>query len=368
MKILFVLPRMVAGGVERVTLSLAEEFRNQGIECRLALRSAQGAWLAEAKEIFTEVDVVAAEGMRHFVPNLAKLIAGWQPTHLITAFADIGLLTLLARRQSGLRPRLIHGIHNTHAFANRRKGIRGLLRFGLDGVIARLLYPRVDAIVCVSTGIAAEVKACCPSVSDRTHTIYNPIANTAEIVRIQAESRLQTKPTSEIFHIVGLGRLTHQKGFDVLIDAARKLPSSPPWRIDIYGDGPLRGDLQRQINRHGLQQRIGLCGYTSQPHAVLQNADLFVLSSRYEGFGLVIAEAMLHGVQIVSTDCRHGPREILDQGRLGQMVPVENAIALAHATQRAMAHEFWINPDKLMQKAATFSIESSAALWIAVLV
>jgi glycosyltransferase involved in cell wall biosynthesis len=369
MKILFVLPRMVAGGVERVTLNLARELRNQGIECRLALRSAQGEWLTEAKEIFTAVDVMAAEGMRHFVPNLAKLIKSWKPTHLITAFADIGLLTLLARRQSGLRPRLIHGIHNTHTFANRRTGLRGLLRFGLDGVIARLLYPRVDALVCVSKGIEAEVKACCPSVSHRTHTIYNPIANAAEITRIQAESRLLTKPKpqSEIFRIVGLGRLTHQKGFDVLIDAARKLPASPPWHIDIYGDGSLRGDLQRQVERHELQHRICLRGYTNHPYAVLQDADLFVLSSRHEGFGLVVAESMLLGVQIVATDCPHGPREILDQGRLGQLVPVGNATALTQAVQRAMSHDFWIEPAELQHKAATFSSESSAAQWIALL-
>jgi glycosyltransferase involved in cell wall biosynthesis len=359
---------MVAGGVERVTLSLAREFRNQGIECRLALRSAQGEWLAEAKEIFTEVDVVADEGMRHFVPNLAKLIAGWQPTHLVTAFADIGLLTLLAGRQSGLRPRLIHGIHNTHVFANRRPGLRGLLRFGLDSAITRLLYLRVDALVCVSKGIEAEVKACCPSVSSRTHTIYNPIANAAQINRIQAESQLQTKPKSELFRIVGLGRLTHQKGFDVLIDAARKLPASPPWRIDIYGDGSLRGDLQRQIERHELQHRICLRGYTDHPYAVLQEADLFVLSSRHEGFGLVVAEAMLHGVQIVATDCPHGPREILDQGRLGQLVPVDDATVFSQAIQRSMSHEFWIEPAELQHKAVTFSTESSAAQWLALLI
>lgn len=368
MKVLFVLPRMMAGGVERVTLKLAGALRGQGIECRLALRQAHGEWLAEAKQIFTEVDVVAAEGMRNFVRNLAKLIADWQPTHLITAFADIGLLTLLARRQSGLRPRLIHGVHNTHVFANRREGFLGLLRFGLDNVITRLLYPRVDAIVCVSKGIEGEVKACCPSVSNQTHTIYNPIADAAEIARIQTESRAPSEPKSEIFRIVGLGRLTHQKGFDVLIDAARKLqPASLPWRIDIYGDGPLRGDLQKQIERHGLQHRLCLRGYTDQPYAVLQEADLFVLPSRYEGFGLVIAEAMMHGVQIIATDCPHGPREILDDGRLGQLVPVDDSTALASAIQRVMSHDFWVEPTVLQQKAATFSTESSAAQWLALL-
>jgi len=161
--------------------------------------------------------------------------------------------------------------------------------------------------------------------------------------------------------------LTPQKGFDVLIDAAAKLPSTPAWHIEIYGDGPQREALQRRIAQHNLQHRITLHGYTDQPHAALQAADVFVLPSRYEGFGLVIAEAMLHGVQVVAADCPHGPRELLDAGRLGQLVPVGDASALASALLAVLSRNHWVEAAELQRQAARFSAESSIAQWLTVL-
>lgn len=367
MKILFVLPRMWAGGVERVTLNLAAAFRQEGITCRLVLRHGQGELFAEAREIFSEVDIIADDGMRHFVPRLAALIRAWQPTHIITAFTDVGLLTWLARRRAGVPARLIHGIHNTHAAANRRPGLWGLLRYAADGVMARYLYSRVDAIVCVSKGIEAEVMACCPSAAAHTNTIYNPVASAAFIAQCVRPTRRDPEPASGCWTIVGLGRLTPQKGFDVLIEAAAKLPTTPDWCIDIYGDGPQRADLQQRIVQSGLQHRITLHGYTDQPHAMLSAAEIFVLPSRYEGFGLVIAEAMLHGVQVIAADCPHGPHELLDGGRLGQLVPADNAAALASALLAVMSRKFWIEPSELQRQAARFSTEASVAQWLVVL-
>ena len=358
---------MLAGGVERVTLNLAHSLQGDGIECRLALRSSQGEWLAQAQETFADVDVIAAKGMLHFVPNLAMLIADWKPTHIITAFSDVGLLTLLARHKSGVRAQLIHGIHNTHAFANRRPGMIGMLRYGLDGVFSRLLYPRADALICVSKGIEAEVKACCPSVIAKTHTIYNPVASAAFIAQCAQEAKRRPRPSVKRRSIIALGRLTRQKGFDVLIDAAARMPAAPDWHIDIYGDGPERGTLQHRIKRRGMQNRITLHHHTGFPHEVLRKADVFVLPSRYEGFGLVLAEAMMHGVQVIAADCPQGPRELLDDGRLGQLVPVEDSAALALALQKVLTHALWTDLDELLHQAARFATEYSIVRWLYVM-
>lgn len=366
MKILFVLPRMVGGGVERVTLNLATALRQRGVECRLALRRAEGEMLGEAQRVFASVDVLADASLWQFIPRLSALIQSSQPTHIITAFADVGLLTWIARRQAGAKAPIIHGIHNTHAFANRRPGASGLLRYAADRLFSRLLYPRVDAIVCVSKGIEAEVKACCPSAAAHTRTIYNPATSKAQIAHCLQNPR-DRKRKDGPWRIVGLGRLTEQKGFDILIKAAGRLPVLPAWQIHIYGDGPLRDVLQQSIHQHGLQERFTLCGYTADPAAALDLADVFVLPSRHEGFGLVLVEAMLHGAQVIATDCPHGPREILDGGRLGQLVPVGDAAALAAALQRTLTREFWINPPALQDHAARFSTEASVAQWLAVI-
>jgi glycosyltransferase involved in cell wall biosynthesis len=366
MKILFVLPRMVGGGVERVTLNLATALRQRGVECRLALRRAEGELFSEAQRVFASVDVLADASLWQFVPRLAALIQSSQPTHIITAFADVGLLTWIARRRAGAKVPIIHGIHNTHAFANRRQGVSGLLRYAADRLFSCLLYLRVDAIVCVSKGIEAEVKACCPSAAAHTCTIYNPVASEAQIAHCLQNPRHSERKDGP-WRIVGLGRLTEQKGFDVLIKAAGLLPASPPWQINIYGDGPLLAVLQQSIQRHGLEGRVTLCGYTTDPAAALDLADVFVLPSRHEGFGLVLVEAMLHGAQVIATDCPQGPREILDGGRFGQLVPVGDAAALAAALQRTLTRKVWINPPALQDHAARFSTEASVAQWLAII-
>lgn len=367
MKVLFVLPRMWAGGVERVTLNLAAAFKQQGIECCLALRCPQGELIDEAQHVFSGVEVIAAEGMQHFVPRLTTLLRTLQPTHIVTAFTDIGLLTLIAKRRSRVDARLIHGIHTTHAFANRRPGFPGLLRYGLDRIFARTLYPRVDAIVCVSRGIEMEVRHCCPFVADKVRTIYNPVASETEISNYASQEHRHPGLGQAAYRFVALGRLTPQKGFDVLIRAAANLPAQPDWRLDIYGDGPQRDVLQALINKHELGGRVILHGHTDRPHAALEAADALVLSSRYEGFGLVIIEAMMHGVQIIATDCPHGPREILEDGRLGQLVPSDNPAALAQAMQQIMAQSNPVDPTALKNRAAQFSTEASAAQWLDVL-
>ena len=366
MKILFVLPRMVGGGVERVTLNLATALRQRGVECRLALRRAEGEMLAEAQQVFASVDILTDVSLWQFIPRLTALIDTAQPTHIVTAFTDIGLLTWIARRRGKAKVPIIHGIHNTHAFANRRPGMIGLLRYLLNRQLDRLLYPRVDAIVCVSKGIEAEVKACCPSAASYTRTIYNPVATKVQIAHCLQNPRQRERHAGP-WRIVGLGRLTEQKGFDVLIKAAGLLPASPPWQIDIYGDGPLRAVLQQSIQRHGLQDRITLHGYTTDSASALDHADVFVLPSRHEGFGLVLVEAMLHGAQVIATDCPQGPREILDGGRLGQLVPVGDAAALTTAIQRILTGKLWIKSLTLQAHAARFSTEFSVTQWLEVI-
>lgn len=363
MRVLFVLPRMVSGGVERVTLNLIESLKTDGIECRLALRRCHGELIEEA-EALVEVDELAGESILHFVPRLTRLINEWHPTHIVTAFSDIGLMTLLASRLAGKKIKLIHGIHNTHSFVSRRRGLIGLIRYGIDYVMARALYRRASAIVCVSHGVEEEVKAMCPSAAARTTTIYNPVLRADQINTSKARKRF---PRKGIQRIIALGRLTPQKGFDILIQAAAQLPAEPTWRIDIYGDGPMRTLLQTLIDRFNLNARVRLCGHIKNPLDVLANADVFVLSSRYEGFGLVLIEAMSQGLQIIASDCRHGPREILEDGRLGLLVPPNNVAALTTAIVQAFSGEFEVSAAELQARAEQFTTEKAYQHWNALL-
>jgi glycosyltransferase involved in cell wall biosynthesis len=151
------------------------------------------------------------------------------------------------------------------------------------------------------------------------------------------------RPTSTAKHVAGrytiaaMGRLAPQKGFDILIDAfARVAKDRPDWRLVIFGEGPERGRLASQCARLGLGDRVSMPGVTGEPTEAFSKANLFVLSSRYEGFPNALCEAMAAGLAVIATDCDSGPAEIVRPDEDGLLVPVDDPAALAHAMAALM--------------------------------
>lgn len=355
MKILFVLPRMVTGGVERVTLRLVEGLQARGHECAFALRRAYGEFLPEA-EALCPVFEVAAGGLHQFVPKLAQLIQSWQPSHIVTAFADVGVLTHLAIKQSGHKPYWVHGVHATHDAVTATPGIKGRLLYQLDQYFAAWVYKKAGKVVAVSDGVRADILQRFTVDASQVVTIYNPVLDESQLIPKSPSTGFATPPK-----IVALGRLARQKGFDILIEAMRQVPQ--PWQLEIWGDGEGKAALQNQIRASGQQNHIRLCGHTSHPLDILRQADVFVLSSRYEGFGLVLVEALAAGCCIVSTDCPHGPREILENGRYGLLVGNENPQALAAGISQALSQAQPSSAAEMLERAQEFSVNRAVFNW-----
>ncbi len=167
--------------------------------------------------------------------------------------------------------------------------------------------------------------------------------------------------------VTAVGRLTGQKRFDLLIDAFADVAGDfPEWSLTIWGEGEARADLEGQCERLGLGDRIRLPGLTPEPGSWIETADLFALSSDYEGWPNVVLEAMAAGLPIVATDCPFGAREMLDGGACGLLVPTGSVEALADGLRRLMADRALrdkLGENAKSRAAAVYSTERIIAQW-----
>ncbi len=187
----------------------------------------------------------------------------------------------------------------------------------------RRYYGALDAVTVLTSADEREYGALLAGARTRVARIPNPLPPATAAPPVSA----QTAPI-----IVAAGRLTRQKGFDLLIAAfARIAGQAPAWRLRIYGSGPEKARLQAQIDGLSLSDRVTLMGRSKRLDEAMAEGSLFALSSRFEGFGMVLVEAMAAGLAVVSFDCPHGPADIVSDGEDGLLVPPEDVGGLAAA-------------------------------------
>jgi glycosyltransferase involved in cell wall biosynthesis len=157
--------------------------------------------------------------------------------------------------------------------------------------------------------------------------------------------------------VLAAGKLKRQKGFDTLLDAFARLRRERPLRLVLLGRGPEEAKLRRQAESLGVAGDVLLAGFQADPFAWMRRAAVFALSSRFEGLPGTLIQAMACGCPVVSTDCDHGPREILEGGRFGPLVPVGDATALAAAIGSQL--DAPQPAERLQERAAAFDVESA---------
>jgi GalNAc-alpha-(1->4)-GalNAc-alpha-(1->3)-diNAcBac-PP-undecaprenol alpha-1,4-N-acetyl-D-galactosaminyltransferase len=196
--------------------------------------------------------------------------------------------------------------------------------------LRRLAYPFADVLVCQTTSTLLEFQK---TIRVRGRAIPNLIAVPSDFVRRQRSPDGGTAPRV----LVAMGRLCPEKGFDLLLNAfARIAGRHPGWSLKIIGTGPLREQLAAQRKTLNLCGRVQFTGVLTEPFSELSQADLFVFSSRYEGFGNALCEAMACGLPAVSFNCPAGPGEIIRHEVDGILVPPEDVDALAAALDDLM--------------------------------
>jgi glycosyltransferase involved in cell wall biosynthesis len=349
--IAILLPSFSGGGVERVMILLSRYFAQQHLRVDLVVGKPAGPL---RPDVPGEVRVVSLGGKRALaalVP-LISYLRRERPAALLSSMEHVNLVALWARRIASSATRLVISVPNVQSENARRAATK---RERWVPRLARLFYPWADEILAVSQGAADDLARSARLPRARIKVIYNPVL-TPELPRRAAEPAPHPwLQAGEPAVILGAGRLTAQKDFPTLIRAFALARTAQPMRLIILGEGELREPLRSLAADLGLAAQVDLPGFVDNPYAFMSRGRVFVLSSAWEGFGLVLVEAMACGTPVVSTDCPAGPAEILMGGRLGRLVPVGDAEAMAEAIRATLAAP---TPAELLRRRADdFSLE-----------
>jgi glycosyltransferase involved in cell wall biosynthesis len=325
--IAFYLPSLFGGGAERVIVNLAQGITERGLPVDVVVGAARGDFLGQLPPAVRLVDLRASRVLRSLGP-LRRYLRRERPRILVSSLSHANVVALWAAKLARQGTPVVVTVHNTMSQSNREQG-RLAGRFWPH--LLRLFYPWAAGIVAVSRCAADDLARTSGLPRDRVQVIYNPVITPAMLALARQAPEHPWFAPGEPPVILGVGRMTPQKDFSTLIRAFGGLRRHQPARLIILGEGEDRPRLEALVSELGLGPDVALPGFRDDAMGFMSHAALFVLSSAWEGLPTVLIEALAVGTPVISTDCPSGPREILQDGRLGALVPVGDAAALSEA-------------------------------------
>ena len=352
-RIALFLPSLRLGGAERAAVNIAREASRRGIDVDVLLQKKDGALLSQVPEGVRVLDLHTSS-VRRCIPGLVGYMRMNRPHAVLSFMSHCNLIALMASLLSRSRPRIIGSEHGLPAWL-RSQGLSSLRTWVLQQLV-RVLYPRMDALVCVSDGLRQVFAYAAPGIASRINVVPNPV----DVDAITACSQMPLM--SALFErtdplVAAAGRFVPEKNFSLLLEAFALVHAETNARLILLGEGPLRTQLSEDIDRLGLQGAVVMPGMVDNPFAYFARASVFASSSDSEGFGNVLVEAMASGVPVVSTDCPYGPAEILDGGKYGRLVPIGNPSLLARAILAELRSPS-VPRDVLIGRAREFGVAS----------
>jgi len=352
------LPSFDKGGVERMLTQLALGLSGLGVRLDFVIRQRRSGYLDRLPDNIRVVEL----GPGGDAQAAARYLAEVKPRLLLSSKDENNVIALEAKRLSGAPTQV--WLRSAIAESSRVSGQFFWKRWKAYRVM-RQTYPAADGVIAVSRDLARDLAQITGMPETRIHVVANPVV-TPEMQSLAAQ------PVEHPWFgagqppvIVGVGRLARVKNFALLLQAFARVRRAYPARLMILGEGRERGPLEKMAAKLGLGDDFALPGYVANPYAYVSRSRLFVLSSLSEGSPNALTEALALGVPSVATDCLSGPREILQDGRYGPLVPVNDVSALAEAMLKTLENP--LSSGVLREAAEPFTVEKSARAYAAVL-
>jgi len=336
-RVCFVLPSLNGGGAERAAVHILNGLDETRWDRSMYLFLREGPYL---NDLQSSIDVVSGPGgsrLRRWL-HLRRYLRGTRPQLVVPFLSYFSALS--ASRGAGIDARVVFNLQTpmSHFLTDADYPWRGRWHRRLFSLVTRAAYRLADAIVTTSAGVADDLVTVFGVPRERIQIVHNPVD--LDAVRSMADEPLDPSHEAIWSHpaIVAAGRLADAKNYPLLLDAVAVLRRTVPARLFILGQGEREAGMRDQIERLGLGDAVVLCGFQKNPWKYIARADLFALTSRYEGFGNVLIEAMACGVPVVATSSP-GTREIVTAGADGLLVDSHEPDAMAAALARVLTDE-----------------------------
>jgi glycosyltransferase involved in cell wall biosynthesis len=358
-----IISNLEIGGAEKNAVIIANAFSELGYHVEVLLLQARGPLFKNLHSNISVIDLKCKQKWMVFFKLLNYFFRNKRDAILAFMF-PITFWTMLASKIASPHTRIVLTERTTYSQQFFEKGnLTGFHQF-LTKRLMKLVYPIADRVILVSKQALFELKKFLDDGYQSKinyQVIYNPLV-LFDGFNPEGGDLIEQWGKDNAHKLLSVGRLRQEKNYPCLLQAFAKLAATENVRLLILGDGPERLYLENLIQQYSLQDRVLMPGFMNNTNVFYKAADLYVMSSWVEGFPNVLLEAMYHGLNIVSTDCASGPREILEDGKYGTLVAVDQVDELYHAMKMKLYEKH--DPFLLESRARTFSIETTIAQYM----
>lgn len=335
-RVLIFLPSFAGGGAERTIVNLLRHYDQSKLEIRVCLLSGTGAYVSaipgdqifihkKGQNLFDRSWLFQAYFfLFRLIPFQKKVLKTFKPDILLTVTESMNYLGFFwsMKSISSEFKWIVRSGNNIFSEANSK----GTLVGGILNRLLRKTYRKADHILVISEGIKTALCNKFQIPASQITTIYNPI----DVSHISQLAQTHPNPPIEKPYVLGIGRLAKQKRFDVMISSfAKSGLHQHGYQLIILGEGPEKQSLEKLIRKLYVSSVVTLHGFEDNPYYFLRHAKTFLLTSEWEGFAHVVAEALACDTPVIATNCEFGPSEILDEEKYGKIVPVNDVEAIS---------------------------------------